>query len=144
MPVGVEPPPPDEVLLELLVGPSSRIRPIVSAVGWYNTSHPIPIRDLYEIRLERQAFRITCVDNERLRGGGSVVAIAVGAWRADEGGVPEQAVILYGKVAGGGDGNGIRECAREAVVHNRARETDVLEVFITKPSSGSNRHTDPV
>ena len=51
---------------------------------------------------------------------------------------------MYGEVAGGGDGDGIPERTGEMIAQDCAGETNVLEVPITKPSSGSNRNTNPM
>ena len=68
----------------------------------------------------------------------------MGTWGSNEGRAPEQAVVLDGEVVGGGHGDAVPECAREAVVQDRAREANVLEVPIPEPSSRSNRNADPM
>lgn len=99
---------------------------------------------MHEIRLERQPVCVIPVDHERLRGGSGVEGRAVGPSGSDEGGVSEQCIVFHREVASGGNGNRIPERAGETVAQYRARETDVLEVPITEPGSGSNCETDPM
>ena len=99
---------------------------------------------MYEARLERQAVRVIPVDHERLRGGGGVEGRAVRPSGSNEGGVPEQHIVFHREVASGGDGNRIPERPGKTVAQYCARETDVLEVLIAEPGSGSNCDTDPI
>lgn len=118
-------------------------RPVIS-VGWQDTSQRIPVGDLCEIGLNRQAFRVVPVDHEHPRVRCGIVIRAVGILRPDEGHVPEYGVIIDGEVVGRGDGDGVPECAREVIVQDCAGVANVLGVSVAKPSSRSNRKTYPV